>query len=222
LKIDPKRVRRTLYWFAAELAVLGIFLLFLVYKPAGYRAVVPDNSGRVSTYLTHQLGQDFYNKAQLGEPFELVIQEAGINDLIATGGWSGQSGDARASLPVVHFVKDKVVVMISVYLSGIEFVATVDVKPGINEEGKLTVALDSVKVGAVPVTIAAKVVAKKMYNEQISGLPKDDIRVRIARAMFEDQPFEPVMEVDGKTVKIGKIRVEQGIMRVDFVPVNQI
>jgi transcriptional regulator of aromatic amino acid metabolism len=124
-------------------------------------------------------------------------------------------------LPVVHFVPDKVVVMTSVYLSGIEFVATVDIKPGINEEGKLTVVLDSVKVGAVPVTIAARVVAKKMYNEQISGLPKDDIRVRIAGAMFEDQPFEPVMEVDGKTVKIGKIKIEQGVVLLGFVPVKQ-
>jgi hypothetical protein len=222
LKINAKRVKRTLIWFAAELAVLGIFLLFLVYKPAGYHAMVPDSSGRVSTYLTHQLGQDFYNKAQLGEPFELVIQEDGINDVIATGGWSGQSGDARASLPVVYFVPDKVVVRTSVYLSGIEFVATVDIKPDINEEGKLTVMLDSVKVGAVPVTIVARAVAKKMYGQQVADLPKDDIRVRIAGAMFDDKPFEPVMEVDGKKVKIGKIQVEKGIVRVSFVPVKRI
>jgi hypothetical protein len=221
LKIDPKRVRRTLIWFAAELAVLAVFLLFLVYKPAGYNAVVPDDSGRVSAYLTHQLAQDFYNKAQLGEPFELVIQEAGINDVIATGGWLGQAGDARVSLPVLRFMPDKVMVLTSVYLSGMEFVATVGIKAGINEQGKLSVVLDSVKVGAVPVTIAAKTIAKKMYNEQISGLPKGDIRALVASAIFDDQPFEPIMEVDGKMVKIDKIRIEKGFVRVGFVPVKR-
>jgi hypothetical protein len=221
LKIDAKRVRRTLYWFAAELMVLAIFLLFLTYKPKGYQAAVPDASGRVSPYLTHQIGQDFYNNMQLGEPFELVIEEAGINSILASGEWGGQFGDAQASLPVIRLGADKLRLMTSVYLSGMEFVATVDITASIDEQGLLHASLESVKVGAVPVTIVARTVAKKMYMEQTAGLPKDDLRVLVAGAIFNDQPFEPKIDIDNKVVKIGKIRIEEGKAVVGFIPIKR-
>ena len=221
MKINAKRVRRTLYWFGAELLVLAVFLVLLVHKPGGYEAAVPDTSGRVSTYLTHKLGQDFYNRAQLGEPFELVIEEAGINDIIVTGDWAMPETEAKASLPVVSFVPGRMVAMASVYLSGMEFVATVEVKAETDAEGRPMLGLDSVRVGAVPVTMAAKAVAKKMYSEQMAGASEDDIRISVAAAIFDGQPFEPVLDVDGKLVKISKIQFEDKLARVGFTPVKR-
>ncbi len=221
LKIDKKRIRRTLYWFAAELLVLAIVLLLLVYKPKGYEAVVPDTSGRVSKYLTHELGQEFYNKAQLGEPFELVVEEAGLNDIIVTGEWVMPQTEARASLPVVRFVPGKMIVMASAWLSEMEFVATIEITANADEAGRPGLSVHSVKVGAVPVTLAAKAVAKKMYNEQISELPPEHIAVQLAASLFDGHPFEPVLDAGGKLVKISKIEVDEGKARVGFVPVKR-
>jgi hypothetical protein len=220
LKIDKKRIRRTLYWFVAELAVLAIFILLLAYKPKGYVAAVPDTSGRISTYLTHRLAADFYNGAQMGETFELTVQEDGVNDIIATGGWTGDLGDTRASLPVVHFEPGKVLVMASAYVKGAEFVATIEAKPWIDTAGKFNATLESFKVGAVPVTIAAKAVARKMYYDRIGELPKNDIRALIGSALLDDQPFEPVVEIDGKTVRISKIEVGDRTLKVSFTPIK--
>jgi hypothetical protein len=220
LKIDKKRIRRTLYWFAAELAVLAVFMLFLTYRPKGYEPLAPDTSGRVSTYLTHKLAQDFYNGAQLGEPFELTIDEAGVNDIIMTGEWIGAVSQSEASLPTVHFQTDRVVVMASAFKGGMEFVATIEVKPWVDAAGKVNVKLESVKVGAVPLTLAAKTVAKKMYNEQIGELPKNDMRVLVGKAILEDQPFDPVMEIGGKAVRISRIEVGDKVMKLGITPVK--
>jgi hypothetical protein len=220
LKIDKKRIRRTLYWFAAELVVLAIFLLLLTYRPKGFEPVVPDNTGRVSTYLTHELGADYYNKTQLGEPFELVVKESGVNDIIRTGGFSGQVGDVTTSLPVVHFVPGKVVVMASAYVSGMEFVATIETRPWIDETGRFNAKLESFKVGAVPVTIAAKAVAKKMYNEQAGGVPADSYQAQIASAILDDQPFDPLIDLGGKPVRINKIEVGEQVLKLGITPLK--
>ena len=218
--MDKKRIRRTLYWFAAELLIIAIILLLLVYKPRGYEAVVPDTFGRVSTYLTHEIAQEFYNKAQLGEPFELVIEDSGLNEVIASGAWIIPQTEARASLPVVQFVPGRMVVMASAWLSGMEFVATIELSAQSDGDGRVGLSLDSVKVGAVPVTLAARAVAKKMYNEQIADLPPDHISAQVGAAIFDGQPFEPILDAGGKFVKINKIDLADGNVRIGFVPVK--
>jgi hypothetical protein len=181
---------------------------------------VPDTSGRVSTYLTHKLGMDFYNGTQLGVPFELSIDEAGVNDMIMTGESIGMVNQAEASLPTVYFQTGKVVVMASAFRGGMEFVATIEVKPWFDPQGRMNATLESVKVGAVPLTLAAKTVAKKMYNEQILGLPETDPRVLVGRAILEDQPFDPVMEIDGKAVRITKIEVGEKVLKLGITPLK--
>jgi hypothetical protein len=220
LKIDKKRVRRTLYWFAAELAVLGMFLLFLTYRPRGYEPLMPDKSGRFSTFITHKLGPQYYNGMQLGEPFELTIDEDGLNDAITTGDWIMQINTDESSLPTVHFERDKAVVMASAYRGGMEFVATIEVKSWIDPQGKLNAKLESVKVGAVPMTAVAKTVAKKMYMEKIAGLPDDDIQVRLGKAILEDQACDAVFDLWGEKVRITRIDIQDKVLKLSLTPLK--
>ncbi|HSV26865.1 MAG TPA: hypothetical protein VLH60_03135 [Sedimentisphaerales bacterium] len=218
--MDKKRIRRVLYWFAAELLIIAIILWLLVYRPRGYEAVVPDASGRISPYLTHGIAQEFYNKAQLGDPFELVIEDSALNEIIATGTWIIPQTEAQASLPVVRFLPGRAVVMASAWLSGMEFVATIKLSAPSHDDGRIGLSLDSVRVGAVPVTIAARAVAKRMYNEQIADLPPDHISAQVGAAIFDNQPFEPIFDVGGRRVKINKIELRDGNVRIGFIPVK--
>ena len=63
----------------------------LVYTPAIYQPVTPTDSGQVSPYLTHKLAPDIYNNIQLDEPFRIIVEQSGINDIVARWFWLVQS-----------------------------------------------------------------------------------------------------------------------------------
>ena len=72
------------------------------------------------------------------------------------------------------------------------------------------------------VTPLAKIMAKRMYAQKIatsSGKSKE-FYAKIVASLLNDEPFEPVFEVDDRKVRIEKIAVQQEKITAHMVPAS--
>lgn len=220
MKVRKKRKFRKLYWLLLALAAASIPLVLLLYKPTHYDPPVFAYSREVSPYLTHELSPQFYNGAQRGEPFDLVVIQKGINDIVARSKWPREFDGISFSAPAVLFVPDSIILMGTVNIKGVEFVVTIVAEPKIDEQGLLNLRVAKVKVGAMNITILARVMAKTMYQQRLATTPLNtqDLQAKIAGSLLNDEPFEPVFKVEDKKVRIKKITVTQEKLILRLTP----
>ena len=206
------------------LAVLLAAVIFLLLdRPSAYvqPEIVADN--QVSSYLTHVLLPQLYNGAQRQEPFELVIPQEKIGDIVAVSKWPRQSDGVTFSMPVCFFVPDRIILMAMVSVKDMEFVVTLVAEPSLDRKGLLNLRIAKVKVGAMNITLLAKAVARKMYQERIANTDTDtdDIEAKIVASLLNDEPFEPVFAVEDKKVRIEKVSVGRKKLTIGLVPANK-
>jgi hypothetical protein len=218
------KYRKLIRWLLVDIAVACIVFALLLYRPSRYNPLVSDidsaERGRVHPYLTN-LSSEFYNGVQLERPFEIVVLEGGINESINQSKWPMEAEGVRFSTPVVLFVPDNIILMGTANIRGADFVITIVLEPRIDQRGFLNLQVAKVKIGAMNITLLAKIVAKKMYQERVSNVPVDieDLRTKIAGALLNDEPFEPVFIFDDKKVRVERIVVLQGKLILHLVPV---
>ncbi|MFC1634667.1 hypothetical protein ACFL5Z_07470 [Planctomycetota bacterium] len=220
------RLKKLIIWLSIDLVVVAVLLTLLLHTPSRYTPADIDSfdhdPGQVSPYLTHELSPQFYNGAQRGEPFELVITQKGINEIVAGWGWPRMSEGALLYAPAVLFVPNSVVLMGTVSIKNVEFVVTIALEPKINEEGLANLRVTEVKVGAMNITPLAKLVAKKMYAKRINTAHVDTkaIEAKIAASLLNGESFEPVFEVDKRKVRIEKIDVDKEKLTARLIPAS--
>lgn len=218
-----KKYKKAVCWLLVDLTIASIIFTLLLYKPSRYSP--PDVShegqkqGQVHPYLTY-LSSEFYNGSQRGEPFDLVVLEEKINEAIGWSQWPKSSEGVMFSKPVVLFVSESVVLMGTADIKGAEFVVTVVLEPSVDEQGLLDLQVAKVKIGAMNITPLAKIAAKKMYQNQLATMPVDrkDLRTKIAAALLNDEPFEPVFKTEDKKVRVERITITQGKLILHLVP----
>jgi uncharacterized protein YpmS len=220
------RLKKLVIWLFVDLVVVAVVLTLLLHKPGRYTPADIDSfdhePGQVSPYLTHELSPQFYNGAQRGEPFELVITQQGINEIVAGWGWPRVSQGAMLYAPAVLFVPNSVVLMGTVSIKGVEFIVTIVLAPKINEDGLANLRITEVKVGAMNITPLAKLIAKKMYAKRIGTVHIDTkaIETKIAASLLNGESFEPVFKVEKQKVRIEKITVDKEKLTARLVPAS--
>jgi uncharacterized protein YpmS len=222
-RFGEKRSRRKLYWLLFHLAAALILLGLLLYRPGRYHPAGPANAKSESKYLTHVLGPQFYNGAQRAEPFDLVVTQEGINDIIAHSGWPRSYGETTFSSPAVLFEPDGIVLMGTVDIEGVGFVVTIVLNPHLEDEGLLNLRVDKLKIGAMNVTFPARIISKRMYEQRVAAGPVDltDIRAQIAASLLNEEPFDPVFKAEDKYVRLEKIMLEKEKLTLRLVPVRR-
>jgi len=227
LKIRKKaRFKKLVRWLLVDLAVAAIIFALLLYRPGRYKPVDfgsgSDRRKEVSPYLTNDLLPAIHNGSQYREPFELVVIQKGINDIIIRGNWPMESEGVLLYAPAVLFVPGAVVLMGTVDVKGVELVVTIELEPKINEQGFLNLHVGKVKVGAMNITPLAKMMAKKMYMQRINALDVDTeaVQTKIAASLVNDEPFEPVFRIDDNKVRIEKITVAKEKLLLRLVPAS--
>ncbi len=218
MKTHKKRKFKKRYWLLVDLAVAVVILTLLLYKPAGYQPLGTDYKlGRVHPYLTY-LSSEIYNGAQLQEPFEVVVIEKNINEAIAN--WSEESESTRLSSPMVRFEAGCIELMAMADMKGVELVVTVRLEPQIGKQGLLNLRVAKVKVGAMNITPLARLIAKRMYAQQLAGMPIDteDWRAKIAGALLNNEPFDPVFPAEDKKVRLEQITIHKEKLILRLVP----
>ncbi len=228
IKADSKnpgrRARKLLCWLFVDLIVAAVIIGLLLHEPRGYDpmdfASAGYEPGQVSPYLTHELSPRFYNGTQRGEPFDLVITQKGINEIIAGWGWPKMAQGVMLYSPAVLFKPGSALLMATANVRGAEFVVTIEIEPKIDEKGLLTFHISKVKIGAMNITPLAKITAKKMYLQKIAHLTidKEAVQTKIAESLLNDAPFEPVFKVDDRKVRIDKITVSKEKLTAHLVP----
>jgi hypothetical protein len=229
-KTDPKakkkRKFKILIWLGIDLIVAAVILGLILHKPARYDPLKIPPSREVSPHLTNELLPQLYNNAQLEEPFDLVVTQKAINDIVARADWPIHSEGAALSAPAVLFVPGSVVLMGTATLKGVDFVVTIALTAHVDANGLLGLKVAKVKVGAMNITPLARVVASKMYRRQVEDIPVDeeDIRAQIAAALLNNESFDPVLDLtdlfEGRRteVRIEKVAIEYQKLTLRLVP----
>lgn len=213
------RYRRLIVWFVlVDLAVAVVVFYMLLHQPGKYNPPVPADNNQVSTYLTHELLADFYNNVQLDKPFDLIVEQKGIADIIAHGKWPWRSDGVALGAPAVVFEPGRITLMGLASLKGINLVVTVVVTGGLDEQDLLHVNIGAIRIGAVNVTFFARIIARKMYERHAAKVDTEDFRSKIAKALFVGTAFEPILKLEDHKVRIGEIEIMDGQLVIGFVP----
>lgn len=217
------RIRKLVCWLFVDLIVAGLIIVLLLHRPGGYDPTEYGyESSQVSPYLTHELSPQIYNGAQRGEPFDLVITQKGINEIVASWGWPKMSQGVMLHSPAVLFTAGSGLLMGTADVRGAEFIVTIQIDPKIDAEGMLTFEVSKVKVGAMNVTPIAKMTAKKMYAQRIAGLPidREAFQTKIVESLLNGAPFEPVFKVDGRKLRVKSITVQEEKLIARLIPAS--
>jgi len=226
-KIHKKSRRKKLVlWLLIDLAVAAVVFALLVYRPGRYDPADFDSygheQGQVSPYLTHELSPQVYNNSQRGEPFDLVVTQSGVNEIVAGLGWPKFSEGVMLYAPSVLFVPGSVVLMITANVKGVELIITIELEPKIDERKLLNLHVAKVKVGAVNITPLARMMAKKMYTERLAVLSVDTeaLQTKIVASLLNEEAFEPVFSVEDNKVRVEKITIHKEKLTARLVPAS--
>jgi len=231
LKTRKKRKFKKRYWLLIDLVIAIVIFALLLHKPARYKpldAIPARIKGQVSPYLTHELLPQLYNGSQREEPFDLVVTQKGINEAITWSEWPQESEGISLSAPLVFFVPDGIELMGTANVKGADIVVTAVLKPRLNEEGLLNLHVAKVKIGAMNITPLARLIAKRMYAHRLATVPIDteDLGVKIAGSLLNDEPFEPVFDIadifenENKKLRIEKITIQKEKLILRLVPAS--
>ncbi len=225
-KRKTSRRKKLLIWLGVDLVVAAVIILLFLHKPSQYHPAAPANpdpNGRqVDPYLHRDLSSKFYNGAQSQRPFEMVVLDQALNEALARLNWSQESGGVKLSRPQVFFAPGHIVLMGTTTVEGAELVITIEIGPQMDDQGNLNLLVDKVKVGAINVTPLVKMMAKKMYRERIESMPIDmqDLRTKAVASLLNDEPFEPVLRVEDKWVRLQSVDIVDGKLTAQFTPVK--
>lgn len=216
--------RWKLYIAIAAVIVIGGLAGFwglLQLSPRAYRPVAVENPEEVSPYLTHRLAPDFYNGVQFNEPFEMVIDQDGVNDILSRGVWPQQFDEMTVGMPVMVFEDGTVHLMSRIDYYGLSSVLTVTARPVVDVRGRLNVHIQTVRLGLVPFTDVATRIAETAVRDSAADFDDWPGVEAVVRAIIANEAFEPVFEFDKQRIWVQQVAVEPGRLRVRLSPENR-
>ena len=220
-----RRVRKRIFLVSFAVLVGLIVLLFLMFKhnPDYYKPLATKNSEEVNPYFTHYLAPEFYNNIQLDKPFELVVPQKELNEMITDGAtlnfqWPVNLNGASFDAPAVIFMQDRIVLMGKVVFAKMSFVVTIIAEPVMDEQGFIVLNIRQVRVGTVNVTAIAAMVADGIFKNKIQKHENDDWIKGLAAACLSNTPYEPVFECNEIEVRIVGVELADKKLTLRFQP----
>lgn len=210
--------------FAAG-AVLTVYLFTQI--PRHYHPLAPVAREQVNPYLTHYLAPNFHNNIQLDEPFEVIVLQHELNEIIVDErslGWSWPVylNGLTVSAPSVVFVPKTVYLMATVDYAGFPVVVTVVASPTLDEQGMLSLNVRKVKAGAVGVTPLARYVAGRVIAAWMPLVEKNQWLKDLEGAVLQNEPFLPVFPVyqGDKSIRLTSAEMNTKRLVLTFVPAD--
>jgi hypothetical protein len=222
-----KRLKRLVCWLVIDLIVAAVIFALLLYRPRLYQPVVFNEGsyerGEVSPYLTHELLPKIHRDAQLGKPFDLVITQEGVNEIVAWSGWPKESEGVIFTSPEVLFIPENIVLMGTAVLKGVDFIVTIVVEPKITEQKLLSLNVVKVKIGAMNITPLAMILARRSYEQRFANIPEDiknEWEAKIVASLLTKEPFEPVFKVEDIKMHVESITIKDKQLIVRLIPAS--
>jgi hypothetical protein len=233
-KSDRKQKKQQimLSLFAVILLILLLILCLLTCRPKGYKPLPQlSDSREVSPYLTHYLVPDFHKNIQLDKPFEIIITQKGINDILSRHHWPVSADGVKVSMPYVQIKANQIKIMATVKMAALPMVAAVVASPEMTHNAKLKVRLKKVSAGKLNITVLAVAISRKMINQEIKAIESSpystdfEKKVNITlwklfvKAVLDGEPVEPVFPtIRGKTIKLSGIEMAEEKLVLRFDP----
>jgi uncharacterized protein YpmS len=207
-------------WIAIPVVLVLLALVLITHRPKDYAPLRIADQNQISTYLTHRLMPTIYNNSQLDDPFEVVITEEGLNDIIARWRQPMNLNNITFSDPQVILTQKQIILMATAHTRFANPILTIRLTPAINSFGKLNIHVDSISLGAAGITTIAKSTGNKALTDWLSftGTDTDDIVAQVCRSLLNDEPFEPVFKVGDKSLRIIKIKLEKSKITAILLP----
>ncbi len=226
-QLDQRQTGGKIKWtknkYEVILAILLVVILLLVLftnKPGRYKPFRSRGTDLVSPYLTHKLAPEFLDNVQLDLPFEMVITQDGLNDIVSRIGWFDDSGKVTVSAPSIVFRQDVFYIMATVKAAGVPTVVTIIAEPVV-DNGMIVFNLRKVKFGSMPMTVVAKRIVQKMIDEQMADVAEDDTQKRFWKALLNNEPFDPSFTVYDSQIKITNAKIEKEKLTITILPIPE-
>ncbi len=194
-----------------------VLILSVFYTPTSYQPTPRLQGGQVSPYLTHTLGPEFFNQVQLDKPFRLVVEQAGLNEILASQSQPLTTGGFTLDLPAVQITPSTVKLMAQADYSGLSCILSVKSRPAMTLDGKLNLNIDSVNLGVIPVTSLAASLARTYAQEYIVS-DSDPSIAQIVEGVLNNKPFDPVLNVSNYAIRLKELTLENGRIILLLVP----
>jgi hypothetical protein len=196
-----KKPSGTGFWLwglgAVAMGVLGGICILFWYTPRAYQPAETKNAEQVSLYLTHELAPEFHNEVQKGRPFELVISQSGLNDIISEEFHSQDFGDLLFSDPYIIFSEQSILLMGTLAYDGVSSVVSITALPVMNSDGKINF-------------------------DNRSSFEGDEKVEENVQAIIHNEAFDPMFlfstEYCEYWVRISKFSIEQGSLKLTLLP----
>ncbi len=209
----------------AVVCVVGVFLL--THVPSEYQPLRPPPTDEVSPYLTHYLAPNFHNNIQLDKPFDVMVIQKGLNEIIVDENslgwaWPYSLNGVVISAPSVVFQQDTIMLMATVDYAGIPIVITIIGMPALDENGLLSLSIQKVNAGAVNITPLARFIARQVVAHQLRILPETQWLRDLDGALADNKSFDPVFPVyeSDKHIRLTKTEITNGKLLLGFAPVR--
>ena len=203
---------------SAGLAALLFVLWFvgLFRTPRYYRAVKPVTGEQVSQYLTNHILPELHNKSQYDQPFDLVLSEQGINDIIARHVDSNSLLQSGLSDISVVFKKGRILLIGKTVYYGFDFIVTLVLKPGIDKKGQFFLCVSEVQAGSSRIPFIGEAVKRRILRELTDFLNKNI--ADSTEALLNNHRIEPVFSLNHRRLRVDKITIQDKELMIHFLP----
>jgi hypothetical protein len=220
---DLKNIGRNFWLGGIGAIVAGVTIGFGIlfwYTPRVYRPDLAGDSEGTSLYLTHELGPEFFNQLQLNEPFELIISQDGLNELINQWDWPQQLGEMSFDDPYVIFSEQSILLMSTFSFEGVSSVLSISAFPTMNRYGTLNTNIESVRLGMVPVKTLITRLAQKAFDKNRSRFEQDLKTAENIQAIIRNEPVDPIFWFPDRWIRITGFSFNNGALSLKLSPVE--
>ncbi len=198
-------------WFAIPLVVVLTIVFLILLPPKNYSPLRIADENQISKYLTNQLVPAIYNNSQYDKPFDVIITEEGLNDIIARRRQPMNFKAITFSDPQAILTEKSIIIMARAKTRFASPILTIDVTPIINSSGLLILHVNNAALGKIGITKTAKSIGDNAFNDwlEFTGTEPNNIAAQICRSLINDEPFEPVFIFWDKSLQISKIKMEK-------------
>ena len=144
----------------------------------------------------------------------MVIDQAGINDVIAQAGWPRISSNFTFQCPQVFFTPGKIILIDKVIYNNFETIVTVVGNASFDKTNMMSLAATKVTIGALNISAIARIVAKTIHKKQQNKQPLETeinkmLQLNIMDSLLYNKPFDPVFKIADKIIRIKAIELKQ-------------
>ncbi len=194
----------------AAVCVVFLFILMLLKnQPASFKQPQVITDDIVSPYLTHKVMTVLYEMLQKKGQSELVLTEAGLQDIISRESWPKPCGPFELHCPQIVLRKNRITLMARAK-AVVETIVTVVIEPRNIESDRMVLHLDTVRLGSLPITAIAKSIARKELKKEFERqqIEPSDWQAKLAASLLDDQPIEPVFYMVLAEMRINRIDIQ--------------